>query len=150
MARRRVTLLMLRALPLAALLFAPSCMIAITDIEVKRSDGGEDHYEIKRRGDTLSKVEVEFGGGDRIAAARLIVFADENDNGEVDPGETAHDLGTQFDEPAEEVEWRSLRLDDEREDDSWRVRLELQSVERGSITRTIRLLPAGLLDDFDV
>ena len=56
----------------------------------------------------------------------------------------------QFDEPAEEVEWRGLRLDDEREDDSWRVRLELQSVERGSITRTIRLLPAGLLDDFDV
>ena len=75
---------MARLLPLVALLFAPSCMIAVTDVEVMRADGGEDHYKIKRQGDTLRYVEVDFGRGERIQSARLIVFADLNENRKVD------------------------------------------------------------------
>lgn len=141
---------MARLLPLVALLFAPSCMVAINDIDVKRADGGEDHYKIKRRGDTLSYVEASFGSGERIQSARLIVFADLDEDRRVDDGEVLHDLGgSDFDEPWQEVRWRNLRLDEGEHDGPFAVRLELVGTQRGEIVKTIRVLPESLIDDLE-
>ena len=140
---------MARLLPLVALLFAPSCMIAISDVDVRRADGGEDQYKIKRQGDTLRYVKVDFGGGERIEAARLIVFADINENRKVDDGEVLHDLGAELDRPGDEVSWRNLRLSGGEHDGPFAVRLELVGTQRGPITKTLGVLPESLLHDLE-
>ena len=140
---------MARLLPLVALLFAPSCMIAITDVNVRRADGGEDHYKIKRQGDTLRYVKVDCGGGQKIEAARLIVFADVNENRKIDDGEVLHDLGAELEQPGDEVRWRNLRLDDGNHDGPFLVRLELVGTKRGAVTKTLRVLPESLIDDLE-
>lgn len=140
---------MARLLPLVALLFAPSCMIAIMDVDVRRSDGGEDHYKIKRQGDTLRYVSVDFGSDERIESARIIVFADVNENRKIDDGEVLHDLGADLDQPGDEVRWRNLRLDGGEHDGPFVVRLELVGTKRGAVTKTLRVLPESLIDDLE-
>ena len=126
-------------------------MIAVTSVEVTRHDGSRDEYEVKRRGDTLSRVEFEVrGGGDRVQAARLVVFADLNEDNHYSEDEILHDVSAQLDQPARDVVWRNLPLDEAGLEGPFKVCFELQTTERGAITRTLRVLPDDLLNDFDV
>jgi hypothetical protein len=137
---------MLRSLPLLLLALTPSCMVVISDVDVRRADGAEDSYLVKRSGDRLSRVEVDWGRGEDILAARIIVFSDQNEDRRPDEGEILHDVLADLDGPVSQVVWRNLRLDETELDGPFLVRFELTGEKRGEYVRTSKVLPEDLFD----
>lgn len=137
---------MLRSLPLLLLALTPSCMVVISDVDVRRADGAEDSYLVKRSGDRLSRVEVDWGRGEDILAARIIVFSDQNEDRRPDEGEILHEVLADLDGPVSQVVWRNLRLDATDLDGPFLVRFELTGEKRGEYVRTSKVLPEDLFD----
>lgn len=140
---------MLRISPVLLLAALPSCVFAVTDVDVTRSDGSKDSYTVKRRGDALSLIEARWGGASKISSARAIVFADLDGDRRVDQGEVLHDLVLQLDQPERTVRWNDLRLDRGPHDGPFLVELRLSGSGRGEVRRTLRVLPEGLFDEYD-
>ena len=140
---------MRRFLPVLLLTGLPSCVFAISDVEVTRADGSSDSYTVKRRGDALSLIEARWGGESRISSARAIVFADLGGDRRVDRGEVVHDLVLQMDSPARTVQWKDVRLDSGSHDGPFLVELRLSGEGRPDFRRTLGVNPESLFHEFD-
>ena len=141
---------MRRYFPVLLLAGLPSCVFAITDVEVTRADGSTDSYSVKRRGDSLSLIEARWGGDSKISTARAIVFADLDGDRRVDQGEVLHDLTQQLDSPARRVQWKEVRLDSGSHDGPFLVELRLSGEGRPNVRRTLGVNPEHLFHDFDL
>jgi hypothetical protein len=140
---------MLRFLPVFLLASMPSCVFAVTDVEVTRADGSSDRYTVRRRGDSLRLIEAHWGAGSQISAARAIVFADLDGDRLVDRGEVVKDLVLQLDSPSSTVRWENIRLDSGSHDGPFLVELRLSGEGRANVRRTLGVNPESLFHEFD-
>lgn len=141
---------MRRVFPALLLVSIPSCVFAVTDVEVTRADGSSDSYTVKRRGDGLSLIEATWGGASKISSARAIVFADLDGDRRVDRGEVLHDLVLQLVRPERTVKWEDIRLDGGPHDGPFLVELRLSGEGRPNVRRTLGVNPESLFHEFDL
>lgn len=138
-------------LPLRATLLLPtfallaSCMVAVSEVEITHHNDREDSYLVKRNGDRITKIEVDWDE-EKILEARAIVFCDLNKNRLPDDGEILHDVPAELERPRTKVVWRSLRLDEGEHKGPFRVQVLLKGEERGAYERVVQVMPEGLLD----